>query len=152
MEYSPQELDFYMRRALIVSQSALGKTGDNPPVGCVIVENKQILAEGYTHPPGQFHAEAHALKQLESKNLEQATCFVTLEPCSFHGRTPSCAQALVRRQIRRVVVSILDPHPKNRGAGLKILASARIEVILGVLDTEVRSFLEPFLYQDPKYS
>ncbi|MEK7486444.1 MAG: bifunctional diaminohydroxyphosphoribosylaminopyrimidine deaminase/5-amino-6-(5-phosphoribosylamino)uracil reductase RibD [Planctomycetota bacterium] len=147
--YSTQELDFYMKKALAASKKAVGKTEDNPPVGCVIVEHHQILATGYTQPPGQDHAEAQALRQLESKNLEQAICFVTLEPCSFHGRTPSCAQALVRRKIHRVVVSILDPHPKNQGAGIQILKEAHMEVILGILESEIRPFLEPFLYKNP---
>ena len=82
------------------------------------------LATGYTNPPGRHHAEAMALSQL-SGPLSDVTAFVTLEPCSFQGRTPSCARALVDRGIRRVFVGTLDPDPRNSGAG--IITSLRDE-------------------------
>lgn len=146
-QFTSEELEFFMRQALSISKKALGNTGDNPPVGCVLVENQQIFATGYTHPPGQNHAEADALMQVPLRDLTQATCFVTLEPCSFQGRTPSCAKTLVQRKIGRVVVGLIDPHPKNQGAGIQILKEANIEVWLGILESEIRAFLEPFLHK-----
>lgn len=77
--------------------------------------------------------------------MERVTVYVTLEPCSFHGRTPSCARALVARGVPRVVVAMLDPHPKNRGAGVEILRRAGVGVEVGTLAEEVEEFLRPYL-------
>ena len=109
-----------MTAALVEGRKALPGCLPNPPVGCVLVREGKIIARGHTNPPGQFHAEAMAMAQV-SGSLEDVTAFVTLEPCSFHGRTPSCAQALVQRTIRDVFVAFIDPHPKNRGRGIQIL-------------------------------
>lgn len=86
----------FMYAALIAGEKALPGCLPNPPVGCVIVRHDRIIAEGHTQPPSQPHAEVMALSRL-SGQLDDVTVFVTLEPCSFHGRTPSCAKALVER-------------------------------------------------------
>lgn len=96
----------YMRLALLEGRKALPACFPNPPVGCVLVENAKIIARGFTQPPGQHHAEVMALSQV-SGDLSKVIAFVTLEPCSFHGRTPSCAKELVARGIKRVYVARL---------------------------------------------
>ena len=136
----------FMRQALSESKKALPICLPNPPVGCVLVEEDKVLAKGYTHAPGKFHAEAHALSQISiSQSLEQVSAYVTLEPCAFFGRTPSCAQELSKRKIKSVYVAICDPHPRNRGAGIQILKEAGIEVEIGLLSEEVRAFIELYL-------
>lgn len=130
----------FMKRALLVSQKALPACLPNPPVGCVLVSEGAVLSEGYTHAPGQFHAEAHAVSQIDSR-LDGLTAYVTLEPCSFRGRTPSCALMLVERGVSRVVVSLLDPDPRNNGKGISILRDAGIAVTIGILESEVRKFI-----------
>ena len=133
-----------MTAALVEGRKALPECLPNPPVGCVLVREGKIIARGYTNPPGQFHAEAMALTQVTG-SLEDVTAFVTLEPCSFHGRTPSCAQALVQRKIRDVFVALIDPHPKNRGHGIRILKNADISVQVGLLEEEAEKDLHLYL-------
>ena len=133
-----------MTAALVEGRKALPECLPNPPVGCVLVREGKIIARGYTNPPGQFHAEAMALTQVTG-SLEDVTAFVTLEPCSFHGRTPSCAQALVQRKIRDVFVALIDPHSKNRGHGIRILKNADIPVQVGLLEKEAKKDLRPYL-------
>ena len=137
----------HMRRALELAEQAHGRTGDNPWVGCVLVKDGKMLGEGYTHPPGQDHAEAAALREAEACNheLRGATLYCTLEPCSFHGRTPSCAQLLVRKGIARVLVALRDPHPKVNGAGLEILRDGGVAVEEGLLAEDVARQLQPWL-------
>ena len=134
-----------MRLALETSRAALPERRPNPPVGCVILDAEGIvLVTGYTHAPGGPHAEASALASFEGP-LGDCHAYVTLEPCSFHGRTPSCAQALVARGIGAVTVAIEDPDPRNQGCGVQILREAGIPVTMGVLEDEVRNFLAPYL-------
>ncbi|MDP6040721.1 MAG: bifunctional diaminohydroxyphosphoribosylaminopyrimidine deaminase/5-amino-6-(5-phosphoribosylamino)uracil reductase RibD [Candidatus Latescibacteria bacterium] len=143
-QYSETELENYMRAALVEGRKALPECAPNPPVGCVLVRDGEIIARGYTNPPGQFHAEAMALAQVEGF-LEDVTAFVTLEPCSFYGRTPSCAKTLVRRKIGEVFVALIDPHPKNRGCGIQIIKDADIPVQIGLLGEEAKKDLRPHL-------
>jgi len=134
----------FMQRALIEGKKALSACTPNPPVGCVLVKDGNVIATGFTQAPGKHHAEAMALAQVEG-DLSEVTAFVTLEPCSFHGRTPSCAKALVARGIKRVVVATLDPDPRNSGAGIEILKAAGIDVSVGVLEENALSDLRPYL-------
>lgn len=134
----------YMQLALLEGRKALPACLPNPPVGCVLVENSQVIATGFTQPPGQHHAEAMALAQV-SGDLSKVIAFVTLEPCSFHGRTPSCAKALVARGIRRIYVATLDPDPRNSGAGIQILRAGGVEVSVGTLEEQVLKDLGPYL-------
>jgi pyrimidine deaminase RibD-like protein len=133
-----------MREAITESRNALPGCRPNPPVGCVIVCDSTVVARGFTNPPGSPHAEAMALACLTVPQRE-VSVYVTLEPCSFHGRTPSCAMALAAARVRRVYVGMLDPDPRNRGNGIEILRNANVEVILGVLADEVEAFLGPHL-------
>jgi len=144
MSVATGEHEHWMRQALVESRKALPACTPNPPVGCVIVCNGQVLARGYTSPPGHPHAEAMALQCLAAP-AGGTTVYVTLEPCSFDGRTPSCAQALVTAGVDRVYVGIVDPHPRNRGRGIEILRTAGIPVDIGVLAKEIEAELSPYL-------
>lgn len=135
-----------MREALVESAAALPACRPNPPVGCVIVHGNAVVARGYTGPPGQPHAEAAALLNLPpSLDRGELTAIVTLEPCSFAGRTPSCALALIASRIPRVIVATIDPHPKNQGRGVQLLREAGVEVEIGVLEARVLEFIGPYL-------
>jgi pyrimidine deaminase RibD-like protein len=141
----------YMWAALKEGRKALPACLPNPPVGCVLVNGDQIVASGFTQPPGQQHAEAMALGQV-SGDLSDVRAYVTLEPCSFYGRTPSCATAIVDRGIKRVFVATLDPDPRNSGAGIQLLRSAGIIVEVGVLEREALEDLRPYLAKGPDQS
>lgn len=116
----------------------------NPPVGCVIVKDGQVVSRGHTNEPGEDHAEAMALHQL-AEGVEDFIMFVTLEPCSFFGRTPSCAKHIARTSCKAVYVGMIDPHKKNSGKGIEILKNAEIEVHVGIREEEVRKQLAPYL-------
>lgn len=138
-----QEMGF-MQRALTLSYQALPACRPNPPVGCVLVKEGKIVSEGFTQPPGLHHAEAMALANYDLP-LNDVTAYVTLEPCSFVGRTPSCAHTLVEKGIKRVVVATLDPDPRNSGKGIEVLKQAGIEVSVGLCEQEVFDFISPYL-------
>jgi pyrimidine deaminase RibD-like protein/quercetin dioxygenase-like cupin family protein len=139
-----QQPEHYMEIALELSKRAIPVCFPNPPVGCVIVKDGGIVASGYTQAPGQFHAEAAALA-LYAGSLEHTVIFVTLEPCSFHGRTPSCARMLIERGAKTIYVATRDPDPRNNGKGLALLREAGITVHENVLATDVSKFLTPYL-------
>jgi pyrimidine deaminase RibD-like protein len=146
MPLSAELKTHFMAEALAESRKALPGCRPNPPVGCVIVGEGHILARGFTGPPGMPHAEAAALSSLQySGDGGLLTAFVTLEPCAFAGRTPSCAKAIRDRGIGLVVVGMVDSDPRNNGKGLQLLREAGIGVELGVLADEIRLFLEPYL-------
>jgi riboflavin biosynthesis protein RibD len=136
--------DAYMREALAEAKKALPWCLPNPPVGCVVVLSGEIVGRGHTQPPGSPHAEIEALNAAQC-DLADATLVVTLEPCSFHGRTPACTDAIIAKGIRKVVVAIIDPDPRNNGAGIVRLERAGIEVEVGVLANEAHADLDPFL-------
>jgi pyrimidine deaminase RibD-like protein len=139
----------FMLRALALSKLALPNCRPNPPVGCVLVKDNTIVSEGYTQAPGQHHAEAQAISHyvnlVDDGALNDITAYVTLEPCSFVGRTPSCAHTLAGLNIKRVVVAMLDPDPRNSGKGIKVLTDAGIDVDIGVCQDEVSVFISPYL-------
>ena len=120
----------------------------NPPVGCVLVRDGQVIARGHTQPPFEAHAEPAALAHV-SGSLADVACFVTLEPCSFHQRTPSCAKVMIERGLGSVYVAIIDPHPRNRGRGIEMLREAGIPVVTGILEAEAHIDLDPYLNKDP---
>lgn len=134
-----------MRAALAESKRALPACRPNPPVGCVLVKNGNIVSNGFTQPPGGHHAEAGALSKYDG-SLVDVTAYVTLEPCSFYGRTPSCATTLIDRRIGKVCVAVRDPDPRNNGKGISMLRSAGVTVVEGILRDEVQAFIEPFLF------
>ena len=142
-EVSSADLRF-MRRALALARSALGRTSPNPAVGCVIVRNGRIVGSGATAPGGRPHAEAIALGRAGSK-ARGATAYVSFEPCAHHGRTPPCARALTDAGLRRAVIGCVDPYPPVRGRGIAILRAAGIEVSAGVLEDECRRLNEGFI-------
>jgi diaminohydroxyphosphoribosylaminopyrimidine deaminase/5-amino-6-(5-phosphoribosylamino)uracil reductase len=132
-----------MRRALALAERGRGRTRPNPPVGAVIAKGEKIIAEAWHHSAGEPHAEALALSEA-GEAARDATLFLTLEPCTTHGRTPPCAPRVIAAGIRRVVVGALDPNPAVDGAGLRALEEAGIEVAGGVLDAEARQLVAPF--------
>ncbi len=134
----------FMLRALAVSKNALPHCIPNPPVGCVLVKNGAIVAEGFTQAIGGNHAEVEAFNAFKG-NLDDITAYVTLEPCSFVGRTPSCAAMLANSGIKNVVVAILDPDPRNSGKGIQMLQQAGIDVQVGLCGEQVSEFLNPYL-------
>jgi diaminohydroxyphosphoribosylaminopyrimidine deaminase/5-amino-6-(5-phosphoribosylamino)uracil reductase len=138
-----------MRAALAQAAKALYSATPNPRVGCVIVRDGDVLAEGHTQPTGFAHAEAHALHHAQQQGVDVrgATVYVSLEPCSHHGRTPPCADALITAGIARVVVAIEDPNPLVAGQGLARLRAAGIKVELGVLADEAREMNRGFLHR-----
>jgi pyrimidine deaminase RibD-like protein len=136
--------EHFMQLALTEGCKALPVCADNPPVGCLLVRNGAVIASGHTNAPGAPHAEAMALQQLAG-DAADVTAYVTLEPCSFHGRTPSCAKALIKAGIKRVCVGIIDPDPRNNGRGIALLRAAGVVVEVGVLATEVNAALQPYL-------
>jgi pyrimidine deaminase RibD-like protein len=133
-----------MREALEESRRALPACRPNPPVGCVLVRQSSIVARGFTQPPYLPHAEPMSLSQLEG-DLEDVVAFVTLEPCAFHQRTPSCARELIARRVGMVYVALIDPHPRNNGQGIEMLRGAGIQVVTDLLADEVGPFLAPYL-------
>jgi diaminohydroxyphosphoribosylaminopyrimidine deaminase/5-amino-6-(5-phosphoribosylamino)uracil reductase len=136
----------FMRRALEVARLGLGRTHPNPSVGCVIVHRGEVVASGFTSPPGGPHAEVHALRALEATGLPASECvaYVTLEPCCTFGRTPPCTRALISAGIPEVVVGTIDPHHKVDGAGIAQLRAAGVTVRLGVLEDECAELIVGF--------
>jgi diaminohydroxyphosphoribosylaminopyrimidine deaminase/5-amino-6-(5-phosphoribosylamino)uracil reductase len=133
---SAAEHETYMRRALELARSAWGSTHPNPMVGALLVEDGQIVGEGAHAQDGGPHAERLALLSRGKTPRPGAVLYVTLEPCSTHGRTGACTDAIIAAGIRRVVVGATDPDPRHAGRGFQVLRDAGIEVIHGVLDRE----------------
>ena len=138
-----QEEDF-MREALLLAANARGRTAPNPLVGAVIVREGRIVGAGWHRKAGTPHAEVHALA-MAGDLAHGATVYVTLEPCSHHGRTGPCAEALVKAGVKRVVTAMLDPNPLVAGKGKAMLEAAGVEVTVGVLAEEARRLNEAYL-------
>ncbi|MBT6272943.1 MAG: bifunctional diaminohydroxyphosphoribosylaminopyrimidine deaminase/5-amino-6-(5-phosphoribosylamino)uracil reductase RibD [Chromatiales bacterium] len=128
----------WMRRALTLAERGLYTTRANPRVGCVLVRNGQLLGEGFHVRPGEGHAEVEALRDADG-DARGATAYVTLEPCSFFGRTPPCSQALIEAGVARVIVALRDPNPQVDGGGLADLRRAGIGTTIGLLADEARA-------------
>jgi diaminohydroxyphosphoribosylaminopyrimidine deaminase/5-amino-6-(5-phosphoribosylamino)uracil reductase len=130
-----------MRAAIAEAERARGGTGDNPWVGSVITDaHGTVVARGHTQGPGEDHAEIGALREARAAgvDLRSATLYSTLEPCSFHGRTPACAKVIAESGVQRVVIGIRDPHPRVDGVGADIVRAAGIEVVEEVCAREIR--------------
>lgn len=140
------EADFMMA-ALEEGRNVQGKTGDNPAVGCVLVQDGRVIAKGATQPPGGDHAEVVAILAAERAGIPIGGCdfYVTLEPCAFTGRTPPCTDLIIAKRPRRVVVGIRDPHPKVKGRGISALRAAGIVVTEGIAEKQVREMLAGWL-------
>ena len=122
-----------------IAKNGIGTSRPNPSVGAVIVYENKIIGEGFTSPYGENHAEVNAINAVENKSLlKEATIFVTLEPCSHFGKTPPCADLIVKHQLKQVVIGCLDSNSLVAGKGVSRLENAGINVIVGVLETECR--------------
>lgn len=137
----PLDHQGFMRLAIDEAELARGNTGDNPWVGCVIVNlHGEILAKGHTQGPGEDHAEIAAGRSAKARgvSIEGATMYSTLEPCSFHGRTPACSRVIIEHRLGQVVIGMRDPHPRVDGQGVRILRESGIPVLEGVCESVVR--------------
>ena len=136
----------YMMRAIELARRGEGMTRPNPPVGAVLVLEDHIVAEGWHRKAGEDHAERDCLNKLPpiASSLKNATLYVTLEPCSTHGRTPPCTEIILEKGVGRVVVSVTDLNPQHAGRGLEILRDAGVDVVVGVCEKEGRELIAPF--------
>lgn len=133
-----------MQRALALAEQGRYSVSPNPMVGCVIVRNGAVIAEGWHRKAGEPHAEIEALRRCD--DARGATLYVTLEPCSHQGRTPPCSDAVIASGVSRVVMATGDPHEVVNGGGIAALRQAGIDVVTGVLETEARRQNEKFLW------
>ncbi|MGB3851422.1 MAG: bifunctional diaminohydroxyphosphoribosylaminopyrimidine deaminase/5-amino-6-(5-phosphoribosylamino)uracil reductase RibD [Tunicatimonas sp.] len=145
MDLFSSEDQMFMRRALELAARGRGAVAPNPLVGCVIVKDGQIIAEGWHQRYGEAHAERNAVNQLSAPDrLVGSTVYVTLEPCSHHGKTPPCADLLVQHRVGRVIISNRDPNPLVNGRGIARLQEAGIQVATGLLEDEGKTLNEAF--------
>jgi diaminohydroxyphosphoribosylaminopyrimidine deaminase / 5-amino-6-(5-phosphoribosylamino)uracil reductase len=136
----------YISRCIELGKLGIGNTYPNPSVGSCIVYNNKIIGEGYTSRPGKNHAEINAINSVKIKSqLKESTLYVTLEPCSHHGKTPPCTNEIIKNKIPRVIIGTLDPHTEVSGKGIKQLEEAGIEVVLGVLENKCKDHHKRFL-------
>ena len=136
-----QEQDrLYMQRALELAERGRGSVSPNPLVGCVIVHDGKIIGEGWHRKYGEAHAEVNAVNNVEDQSLlAESTCYVTLEPCSHHGKTPPCCDMLIGHGVKRVVIAAVDTNPLVGGQGIARMKAAGVEVDCGLLEKEARA-------------
>ena len=137
----------YMRRCLQLARNGQQNAKPNPMVGAVIVHRGRIIGEGYHVRCGEGHAEVNAFASVKADDeplLRESTMYVSLEPCSHYGKTPPCADLIVRKGVRRVVVGCIDAFAEVQGRGIQKLRNAGIEVIVGVLEAECRELNRRF--------
>lgn len=145
MQTPEQSLDHqYMQMALSLAKQGEGTTAPNPMVGAVIVQNNRVIGKGFHEVCGEAHAEVNAFRDAK-EDVAGATMYVTLEPCSHYGKTPPCADLIVQKKIKRVVVAMLDPNPLVAGRGIEKLKKAGIQVDVGIMEAESRHLNEVFL-------
>ncbi|GAA0871633.1 bifunctional diaminohydroxyphosphoribosylaminopyrimidine deaminase/5-amino-6-(5-phosphoribosylamino)uracil reductase RibD [Gangjinia marincola] len=144
--------EIYMKRCLQLAKLGLVAAMPNPSVGCVIVVDKMIVAEGYTSPHGGPHAEVNAIRQVtDPELLKKATLYVSLEPCNHFGKTPPCSDLIVKSDVKKVVIGAVDSNEKVAGTGIKKLRDHGIKVITGVLEKECRALNRRFFtYHEKK--
>ncbi|ACK65296.1 riboflavin biosynthesis protein RibD [Rippkaea orientalis PCC 8801] len=135
-----------MQRCLQLARQALGQTSPNPLVGSVIVQNGEIVGEGFHPKAGEPHAEIFALRQAQER-AKGATVYVSLEPCNHYGRTPPCTDALIAAGVSKVVVGMVDPNPLVSGKGVEKLQESGIEVVVGVEESACRQLNEAFIHR-----
>lgn len=136
----------FLRRALEIGRRGLGRTSPNPAVGAVVVRGGKVVGEGFHRRAGGPHAEVEALRRAGTA-ARGATLYCTLEPCSHHGRTPPCAPAVAAAGIARVVVGTIDPNPRVRGRGIRILRRAGVATTVGVEEEGSRELLRYFAHR-----
>ena len=142
-----QDDEKYMRRCLQLARNGQQNAKPNPMVGAVIVVNQTIIGEGYHVRCGQGHAEVNAFASVsaeDEKLLSEATMYVSLEPCSHYGKTPPCADLIIKKGVKRVVVGCIDEFAEVQGRGIKKLQDAGIEVTVGVLEAECKALNRRF--------
>jgi len=144
--------DRYMKRCLDLAVKGLGQVAPNPMVGCVIVNDGEIIAEGYHEQYGQAHAEVNAINAVRNKELlKKATLYVNLEPCSHFGKTPPCADLIIEYKIPYVVIGSIDSNNLVSGKGIEKLAKAGIDVKVGILEEECKKLNKRFFtYHEKK--
>jgi diaminohydroxyphosphoribosylaminopyrimidine deaminase/5-amino-6-(5-phosphoribosylamino)uracil reductase len=143
---APTELtadEHWMERALGLAEASIGLASPNPVTGCVLVKNGNVIGEGFHSYADKDHAEIVALKQAGAE-ARGSTAYVTLEPCSHHGRTPPCADALIKAGVARVVTAARDPNPQVSGRGLDRLQAAGVSLTIGVKEAAARRLNEAF--------
>jgi len=133
-----------MSRAIHLAQKGRFTTAPNPNVGCVITQGEQIVGEGFHYRAGEPHAEVHALT-MAGKLSAGATAYVTLEPCSHYGRTPPCAEGLIKAGVKKVICAMQDPNPQVSGRGINMLRDAGIEVEVGLLQSDAEALNPAFI-------
>ncbi|MBA0795418.1 hypothetical protein Gohar_006282 [Gossypium harknessii] len=137
---------FYIRRCVELARRAIGFTSPNPLVGCVIVKDGKIVGEGFHPKAGQPHAEVFALRDA-GNSAENATAYVSLEPCNHYGRTPPCTEALIKAKVKKVVVGMVDPNPIVASKGVARLQDAGIVVTVGVEEELCKRLNETWIHQ-----
>ncbi|MEO9570567.1 MAG: bifunctional diaminohydroxyphosphoribosylaminopyrimidine deaminase/5-amino-6-(5-phosphoribosylamino)uracil reductase RibD [Polaribacter sp.] len=144
--------EFYIKRCLQIGKNGIGTTRPNPSVGAVVVYQNKIIGEGFTAPYGESHAEVIAINSVKDKSLlKEATIYVTLEPCSHYGKTPPCADLIVKNKIKNAVIGCVDSNSLVAGKGIERLKKAGINVTVGVLENECREHHKRFFtVQDKK--
>ncbi|MDA7623956.1 bifunctional diaminohydroxyphosphoribosylaminopyrimidine deaminase/5-amino-6-(5-phosphoribosylamino)uracil reductase RibD [Akkermansiaceae bacterium] len=138
------ENEKWIRIALGEGRKGIGLTAPNPPVGAVVVKDGVEIARGWHHKVGSPHAEKDALSKLKEDEVRGATVYVTLEPCSTHGRTGACTEALISAGVSKVVYGACDPNPSHSGEADKILEAAGIRVVTGILEEECQDLIRGF--------
>jgi len=136
----------YMKRCIQIAEFGQGNTFPNPSVGCCIVMNGKILAEGFSSKAGCNHAEINAINLIKEKSiLSKCTIYITLEPCSHHGKTPPCVDTIIKYKFKKVIIGIKDPNDLVNGKGIKKLQKAGVNVITGILKKECTDLHKRFL-------
>ena len=131
--------EIHIKRCLKIAKNGLGSTRPNPMVGAIIVCDDKVIGEGFTSPYGQSHAEVNAINAVKNKALlKKSTLYVTLEPCSHHGKTPPCSDLIISHNIPKVVIGCIDDNPQVVGKGIAKLKASGCEVIVGVLEDECK--------------
>ncbi|KAK6920133.1 Cytidine and deoxycytidylate deaminase domain [Dillenia turbinata] len=137
---------FYMRRCVEIAKKAIGCTSPNPMVGCVVAKDGEIVGEGFHPKAGQPHAEVFALRDA-GELAENATAYVSLEPCNHYGRTPPCTEALIKAKVKKVVVGMVDPNPIVASKGVDRLRDAGIDVTVGVEEALCKKLNEAYIHR-----
>ena len=146
--------EIFLKRAIDLAHKGKYLTKPNPMVGCVIVKDNEVIAEGYHMKYGSNHAEINALEDLNNNNniseaeLRQLTLYCTLEPCCHHGKTGPCTDAIIKSGIKKVVIGIKDPNPKVSGSGIKQLEDSGIEVLSGFFEEELIKLNKHFFFKN----
>ena len=142
-QFSAQDFQM-MSRAIELAKGGIYTTAPNPNVGCVITRDGEVVGEGFHFRAGEPHAEVHALRMAGEK-AQGATAYVTLEPCSHYGRTPPCAEGLIKAKVAKVICAMQDPNPQVAGRGIKMLRDAGIDVEVGLLEADALALNPAFI-------